>query len=64
MDFKKLAEQYKAELLDRVMPFWMQNSIDHEFGGYYTCIERDGTVYDTDKCIWLQGREVWMLATL
>lgn len=63
-DFKKLAEQYKSELLDRVMPFWMEKSIDHEFGGYFTCLERDGEVFDTDKFIWLQGREVWMLATL
>lgn len=59
-----LSEQYKHELLDRVMPFWMENSIDTECGGYFTCLERDGKVYDTDKFIWLQGREVWMLATL
>ncbi len=64
MDFKQLAQQYKSELLDRVMPFWMRNSIDTQFGGYFTCIERDGEVYDTDKFIWLQCREVWMLSTL
>lgn len=64
IDFKQLAQQYKSELLDRVMPFWMEKSIDREFGGYFTCLERDGEVFDTDKFIWLQGREVWMLATL
>ena len=64
IDFKALAAQYKNELLERVMPFWMNKSIDHEYGGYFTCIERDGEVYDTDKFIWLQGREVWMLSTL
>ena len=64
VDFSLLAAQYKSELLDRVMPFWMQNSIDKEYGGYFTCIERNGEVYDTDKFIWLQGREVWMLSTL
>lgn len=63
-DFKRLAEQYRSELLDRVMPFWMSHSIDKDFGGYFTCLLRDGTVYDTDKFIWLQCREVWMLATL
>ena len=63
-DFKKLAQQYKSELLDRVMPFWMEHSIDKEMGGYFTCLERDGEVFDTDKFVWLQGREVWMLATL
>ena len=63
-DFRALAAQYKSELLERVMPFWMEKSIDHEYGGYFTCLERDGEVYDTDKFIWLQGREVWMLSTL
>ena len=42
IDFKQLAQQYKSELLDRVMPFWMEKSIDKEFGGYFTCLERDG----------------------
>ena len=64
VDFKALAAQYKSELLDRVMPFWMEKSIDAECGGFFTCLERDGTVFDTDKFIWLQGRQVWMLATL
>lgn len=64
VDFKKLAAQYKAELLERVVPFWLEKSQDKEFGGYFTCLDRDGTVFDTDKFIWLQCREVWMFATL
>ena len=64
MDFKKLAEQYKSELLDKVIPFWLDKSQDKQFGGFFTCLERDGSVFDTDKFIWLQGREVWMFATL
>ena len=64
MDFKRLAEQYKTELLDGVLPFWLEKSQDREFGGYFTCLDRDGSVYDTDKFIWLQGREVWMFAML
>lgn len=63
-NFKALAEQYKSELLDKVVPFWLDKSQDHEFGGYFTCLDRDGSVYDTDKFIWLQGREVWMFAKL
>lgn len=64
MDFKKLAEQYKTELLDKVVPFWLEHSQDREFGGYFTCLERDGSVFDTDKFVWLQGREVWMFSVL
>ena len=64
MDFKKLANRYKTELLDSVLPFWLNNSIDKEYGGYFSCLDRDGSVYDTDKFIWLQGREVWLFSML
>ena len=64
MDFKKLANKYKTELLDSVLPFWLDNSIDKEYGGFFTCLNRDGSVYDTDKFIWLQGREVWLFSML
>ena len=64
MDFKQLAQQYKHELLDKVVPFWLEKSQDKEFGGYFTCLNRDGSVFDTDKFVWLQGREVWMFSVL
>ena len=63
-DFKILAEQYRNELLPKVVPFWENHSKDEQFGGYFTCLDRQGNVFDTDKFIWLQGREVWMFATL
>ena len=58
MDFKKLATQYKDELMNHILPFWLECSQDHEYGGYFTCLDRQGNVFDTDKFIWLQGREV------
>ncbi|PVH26766.1 AGE family epimerase/isomerase [Sphingobacterium corticibacter] len=64
MDFKKLSEQYKTELLDNVLPFWLENSLDMEYGGYFTCLDREGNVFDTDKFIWLQAREVYMFASM
>lgn len=64
LNFEELATQYKSELLDSVIPFWLNKSQDEEFGGYFTCLERDGTVFDSDKFIWLQGRQVWMFASL
>ena len=64
MDFKKLSDRYRNELLDNVLPFWLENSQDREYGGYFSCLNRDGSVYDTDKFVWLQGREVWMFAML
>jgi N-acylglucosamine 2-epimerase len=63
-DFKELAKLYQDTLLNNVLPFWTQNSIDREYGGYFTCLDRAGTVYDTDKFIWLQNRQVWTFSML
>ena len=60
----KYAALYKDELLDNVVPFWLQCSRDSEYGGYFTCLDRRGNVFDTDKFIWLQGREVWLFSML
>lgn len=64
MDFKKLEYQYRDELLNNVLPFWLEHSQDKEYGGYFSCLDRKGNVYDTDKFIWLQGREVWLFSML
>ncbi len=58
------ASQYKNALLNDVIPFWQNHSLDHEYGGYFTCLDRAGKVYDTDKFIWLQNRQLWMFSTL
>jgi N-acylglucosamine 2-epimerase len=50
---------YKNELLNNILPFWLLNSKDEKNGGYFTCLTREGSVYDRDKFMWLQGREVW-----
>ncbi|MFV0507231.1 MAG: AGE family epimerase/isomerase, partial [Bacteroidales bacterium] len=51
--------KYQSGLLDDVIPWWMKNSIDKECGGFFTCLDREGKVYDTDKFVWLQCRQVW-----
>ena len=58
------AHHYRDELLNHIIPFWESYSPDRENGGYFTCIDALGKVYDTDKFIWLQARQVWMFATL
>lgn len=61
---KQFAQMYRQELVDNVLPFWMKNSVDKEYGGYFTCLNQEGEVYDTDKFSWLQGRQIWMFAML
>lgn len=63
-DFLVWSEYYREQLLKNIIPFWLENSIDHEHGGYFTCLDRHGKVFDTDKFIWLQARQVWMFAKL
>ena len=53
------AALYRDELLQQVLPFWLQKSPDKVNGGYYTCIDKNGNVFDRDKFMWLQGRQVW-----
>lgn len=64
MNFEQLAHQYKDELLNNILPFWLDKSQDLENGGYFTCLNREGEVYDTDKFIWLQGREIWLFSMM
>ncbi len=59
-----LSEIYKQELLNNVLPFWAENSLDKVHGGYFNCLNRSGEVYDTDKFAWLQGRQIWTFATM
>lgn len=63
-DFSTLAQHYQTALLQDVIPFWEKYSLDREQGGYFTCLDRTGKVYDTDKFIWLQNRQIWMFSTL
>ena len=64
MTIQEYAELYKDNLLNDVIPFWYKNSWDKEHGGYFTCLDRKGNVYDTDKVIWLQARQVWTFSIL
>jgi N-acylglucosamine 2-epimerase len=64
LNYAQLAQQYRTGLLDDVLPFWLKNSLDREHGGFFTCLDRDGKVFDTDKFIWLQCREVWLFSAL
>ncbi len=63
-DVSRLKERYRRNLEESVLPFWLRHSPDREHGGYFCCLERDGTVFDHDKFMWLQGRGVWMFSEL
>ncbi len=60
----ELCAHYRGALLDDVIPWWMRHSLDREHGGYYSLLERDGRPWATDKYMWMNGRQVWMLSHL
>ncbi len=59
---EQLRDQYRQALLADVIPFWQKNSPDWAAGGYFTCLDRQGNVFDSDKFVWLQARQVWMFS--
>jgi N-acylglucosamine 2-epimerase len=63
-DFSALATLYKTTLLENVIPFWEAHSIDPHYGGYFSCLSGEGKVYDSDKFIWLQNRQLWTFSML
>lgn len=53
---KTWSDTYLDDILNNIMPFWMQHGWDHRYGGVYTCLDRDGSLMDTTKSVWFQGR--------
>ena len=48
--------RYRRDLTENIMPFWLEHGLDRVNGGVYTCLNRDGSVIDTTKSVWFQGR--------
>ena len=59
---KSWAESYKKDLTENIMPFWMEYGWDRENGGVYTCVDRDGSLMDSTKSVWFQGRFAFICA--
>lgn len=63
-ELNDLRDFYRTSLVDDTLPFWLPRCVDEERGGYLTARDRDGSLIDDDKSVWVQGRFAWMLATL
>ncbi len=66
MDRQKLIDTqgWFKEELERCTNFWLKNGMDKKYGGVYTCLDRTGKIYSTDKSVWMQGRCGWIFAFL
>lgn len=56
--------QWVREELERCVDFWLKNGMDTEHGGIYTCLDRKGEIFSTDKSVWMQGRAGWTFSRL
>ena len=63
MDKQKLrgAREWIQSELKKSIDFWLKNGMDEVNGGVYTCLDRRGEIYSTDKSVWMQGRCGWIL---
>ena len=53
---KGWSQKYRDDLVNDIMPFWLKNGLDRINGGVYTCVDRDGSLIDSTKSVWFQGR--------
>jgi len=61
---KELKNLYREVLLKDIVPFWTKHSIDWVNGGYYSYLDRDGSILNTDKSVWILGRQCWLYSKL
>jgi len=61
---QELSEFFYEELTGNTIPFWTKCTPDREFGGFFSLIDRDGSVLGGDKYMWIVGRETWLFSKL
>ena len=43
------SQRYRDDLVNNIMPFWLEHGLDRVNGGVYTCVDRDGSLIDSTK---------------
>ncbi len=51
--------KFREDLVNDILPFWLGEAIDKEYGGIFTCLDEDGNLYGEEKSVWFQGRALW-----
>lgn len=65
MDAGSFAAFYADHLLNNILPFWSEQAIDRDNGGYFTCFANRGRrLLHRHKFTWSQGRFVWVWSRL
>jgi N-acylglucosamine 2-epimerase len=64
MTLPELRTGYREELFERYLPFWNRYGIDHKYGGFMCALDHDGTLVNSNKFHWFQGRGIWVYSFL
>ncbi len=62
MDIQPLAQQYRDELTQHILPFWEKHAFDSQYGGVFEAVDERGEVISTDKPVALQAQVLWAFA--
>lgn len=64
-EFKKLKEEVRNELVQNILPFWMEKMVDEEHGGFYGQITgKDVLVPEASKGAILNARILWTFSSV
>ena len=59
LENEEILMNYKKQLIEIILPFWLENGMDKENGGIFTCLDEKGVLYGKEKSVWFQGRALW-----
>lgn len=59
---QECAVWYESTLKENIIPFWLEHGMDRVNGGVYTCVDREGSLMDSTKSVWFQGRCGYVMA--
>lgn len=55
---------FKNYLTENVLKFWLDNALDREYGGIFTCLDEEGKIYGEEKSVWFQGRALYIFSSV
>lgn len=64
MNLSVYAKQYREDLLQRLVPFWTEFSLDTVYGGYICVLSAKGEAITFDKWIKWHGQQAWAFGKL
>ncbi|MEI7586553.1 AGE family epimerase/isomerase [Runella sp.] len=64
MNLLAYAQQYRQDLLQRIVPFWVEFGLDAGNGGYFCVLSAKGVVITTDKWVEWHALQSWAFAKL